>query len=356
MKKILLYGANGYTGQLIATHAQKINLPLILAGRSGPSIEALSQSMGLPYRIFNLDEDLSFKEQLKDIYLVVHAAGPFSRTAQPMIDACIELGIHYIDITGEIGVFKLAHDRHELALQKNIMILSGAGFDVVPTDCMAAFLHQKLPTAHFLQLAFGAINGGVSHGTAMTAIDQLGELGLIRKEGQLKSVPIGHKSMFVQFSDTFRRFVMAIPWGDVYTAYITTKIPNIETFMAIHPKSYRWLKRFQLLPQSWMKSSVLKKAMRAYIKKQPAGPSPAQNERGRTFVWGEVKDLKGHSCSASIEIPEAYYFTAISTVHIAQLVFQGEWKPGYQTPAGCYGHELLTAICGAHIQILDKPQ
>ena len=350
-QRILIYGANGYTGQLIVKEALKQQLPIVLAGRNASAIQALSRSVGCSFRVFSLDEELTFRDHLKDICLVIHAAGPFSKTAKPMLEACIQEGIHYIDITGEIGVFKMAHERHLEAIDKNIMVLSGAGFDIVPTDCMAAFLSHKLPSAQFLKLAFAAKNGSVSHGTAMTAIEQLGEQGMVRKDGQLNFVPLGHKSMYVHFSDTFRRFVMAIPWGDVYTAYITTKIPNIETFMAVPPSSYRWLKRLQILPESWLKSNRLKNLVRSYIKRQPPGPSPEQNKHGRTFVWGEVKDLKGHSISARVEIPEAYYFTAISAVHIAQLTYKGEWKPGFQTPAGCYGYELLSGICGAEIQI-----
>ncbi|KAB2863717.1 MAG: NAD(P)H-binding protein, partial [Anaerolineae bacterium] len=132
----ILYGAYGYTGELVAEEALKRGHTPILAGRSAEKLIPLAERLGLEYRVFSLDDTPALKNALADVDLVFHAAGPFIYTASPMLDACIETGTHYVDITGEILVFRKTFKRDEAARQKNIALISGVGFDIIPTDCL----------------------------------------------------------------------------------------------------------------------------------------------------------------------------------------------------------------------------
>ncbi|MBP7370382.1 MAG: saccharopine dehydrogenase NADP-binding domain-containing protein, partial [Arenimonas sp.] len=136
----MIYGANGYTGQLIVEEAIKRGWRPILAGRSREAIEPLAQQYGLPARIFDLHDPATVLMGLRGVELVLHCAGPFSKTCEPMVKACLEIGAHYLDITGEIDVFELCHSLDAQAKQRGIVIMPGAGFDVVPTDCLASIL------------------------------------------------------------------------------------------------------------------------------------------------------------------------------------------------------------------------
>ncbi|MGV3657539.1 MAG: saccharopine dehydrogenase family protein, partial [Chitinophagaceae bacterium] len=191
--KFLLYGANGYTGRLIAELAAHYGLQPVLAGRNRQAIEALAAQQHLPCRIVDLQNADDLKEALKDVAVVLHAAGPFKYTAWPMLEACLQTGTHYIDITGEIEVFEIAKKYDSAAQQAGIMILPGAGFDVVPTDCLALYLHNLMPDAMHLKLAFASTNGGVSHGTALTMLEGLAEGGAVRERGRIVKKPLGHK-------------------------------------------------------------------------------------------------------------------------------------------------------------------
>src|SRR6266516_7689334 len=97
----MIYGANGYTGELIAREAVRRGHRPILAGRSAEKIEPLARELGCAWRAFPLDEP-----QLREASLVLHCAGPFINTAMPMVRACLASGAHYLDITGEIEVFE----------------------------------------------------------------------------------------------------------------------------------------------------------------------------------------------------------------------------------------------------------
>ena len=234
----LLYGANGYTGELIARYATKYNLQPILSGRKAELIEPLAQKLNLPFRIFELSDETALLAALQEVKVVVHAAGPFQFTAKQMIEACLKTGTHYLDINGDIAVFEMIKKYDAAAKKAGVMLLPGAGFDVVPTDCLALQLKKLLPDADSLKIAFASLGGGVSHGTAITMASKLGEGGAVRKGGKIVRTPLGQKGMWVDFG-VKKLFVMTIPWGDISTAYFTTGIPDIEVYTGISKKIYR---------------------------------------------------------------------------------------------------------------------
>jgi len=348
--QFLLYGANGYTGQLIARLAKEYNLQPILAGRNKASIQPLAESFQLPFRIVDLGDKDRLVEALKDVKVVVHSAGPFHQTAKQMIEACLQTHTHYLDINGDIGVFEFIKQYHEKAKEGGIMLLPGAGFDVVPTDCIALLLKNKLPDATNLKLAFATIGGSISHGTGMTMASRLGEKGAVRENGKIVRKALAHKGMWVDFGSK-KLFVMTIPWGDVATAYYTTGIPNIESYTGIKPAVYRLLK-FQFLFNWLLRTEWLRNFVRKKISHRPAGPSDEMRANAISFVWGEASNEKGEKVQARLSGPEGYTLTAHSTLIIAKKILEGNFKSGYQTPAGCYGADLILEVPGVKRELL----
>jgi len=339
----LLYGANGFTGELIARRAKMLGLKPILAGRTESKVQPLAEELGLAYRIFPLEQAA---EQLDGVAAVLHAAGPFVHTAKPMMKACLLRGVHYLDITGEVPVFEMGAAMGERAAKAGIMLMPGTGFDVVPTDCTALHLKEQLPDAAHLQLAFATQGSRFSRGTAMTMTENLGEGGAMRKNGKIIRQPLGHAAMTVEFSPDFKRFVMAIPWGDVATAYYTTGIPNVETFTAVHPKTYRYVKLQKYF--NWLlKMSWVRRLAQSRVQQGPAGPNAEQREKGRSYVWGKVWNDAGEVQEARSIMPEGYSLTAASSLIIMQKVLAGQAPAGFQTPAGAYGADLILEVEGA---------
>ena len=340
----LLYGANGYTGGLIAKYAAQYGLQPVLAGRREDAIKPLADQLKLSYKIFDLTNTTQLIAALREVKVVVHAAGPFSDTARQMIDACLQTGTHYLDINGDISVFELIKSFDAVAKEKNIMLLPGVGFDVVPTDCMALHLKNKLPDATHLKLAFASIGGAVSHGTAKTIVNKLGEGGAARENGQIVKKTLGEKGMWVDFGTT-KLFVMSIPWGDVSTAHFTTGIPNIVTYTAIKPVAYKLLKLQKLF--NWLlRLEGVKNIIRKKIKQRPAGPDDEMRSKAKSLVWGEASNAKDETVTSHFTCADGYTLTALSSLIIAKKVMEGNFKPGYQTPAACYGEELIMEIPG----------
>lgn len=346
-RSFLLYGANGYTAGLIIGLAKTYGVQPILAGRNEEKIRVLAQIHGLPYRIADLADAKRVDAILQGINVVLHCAGPFSQTALPMQQACLRTGTHYLDITGEIGVFEQGAQLHPLAVQQNIMVMSGVGFDVVPTDCMALYLKEKLPDATHLQLAISSVGGTVSHGTAMTVAENLGAGGMVRKDGRLSPVPTAHKTLLVPFTRDKRVRSMAIPWGDLSTAYRTTGIPNIETYMAASPSAIRMAKLSNYF--TWFVGSTwFKRFVKRRIDRRITGPDEGVRQKARSFVWGKVWAENGDSAEARLSGPDGYTLAAQTALTITRKVLDGNWQPGFQTPAALYGPDLILEVAGTH--------
>ena len=347
LNQFLLYGANGYTGQLIAKLSATYNLKPILAGRSEANIKPLADELQLPYLIIDLNNKAELETALSTVKLVLHAAGPYAYTAKQMIEACLQTGVHYIDINGDIAVFEMLKKYDAAAKEKNMMVMPGVGFDVVPTDCIALQLKNKMPDATHLRLAFASVGGGLSHGTSITMAGKIGEGGAARENGQIVRKPLGEKGMWVDFGKK-KLFVMTIPWGDVSTAHTTTGIPNIETYTGMAPKIYQMLK-LQWAFNWLLKTEFVRSIIRKKIKANPAGPSDEQRKKSSSMVWGEVSNAKGETLSAAISCLDGYTLTAHSSLMIAKKILADNFKPGYQTPAGCYGDHLIMEVPGTKI-------
>ncbi len=338
----MIYGANGYTGRLIAQEARRRGMSPILGGR-GDDVAVLAQQLGLPHRRFALDDTAALRAGLDGIGLVLHCAGPFSATSAPMLDACLAVGVHYLDITGEIDVFAHCHAQDARARERGIVVLPGAGFDVVPTDCLAAMLKRELPSASELVLAFEA-GGGPSPGTAKSSVEGLGKGGRARIDGVVRRVPLAWKTRSFT-RDGQARTAMTIPWGDVYTAHVSTGIANIEVYMAVPATTIARLRRLRVLGpllgtapiQAWLKRKVARSVR---------GPSDDTRAASVSHVWGEARDGSGAVVARHMLVPNGYTLTASASLGIVEHLLGGSDASGYRTPSQLMGADYVLGLPG----------
>lgn len=341
----LIYGANGYTGELITRYAAERGLKPILAGRNEAKVAELAAKYGFEHRAFSLDDTAKLDAALQEVEMVLHCAGPFSITSLPMVKACLRNRKHYTDITGEISVFETCAAMGKKAEEAGIMVMPGVGFDVVPSDCLARHLKDRLPTATHLSLAFYGM-GRISHGTQATMTMNVGKGGAIRKDGKITSVPAAWKTREIDFGEVTRTGV-TIPWGDVSTAFHSTGIPNIEVFTIAPPSAVKMMKASRYL--GWLLATgPIQKYLQSKI--PPGGPSDAEREKGKTLLWGEATDLNGNRVEARQQGPEGYTTTALAALNIAEKILAGNFKLGYQTPAKACGADLFLEIEGTSRQ------
>jgi len=347
-KKWLIYGANGYTGQLIARQARQRGLQPILAGRNIESIAAIAAETGFNKLVFDLEDKPAVDKALQGVSVVLHCAGPFSATSQPMIEACLKNGCHYLDITGEISVFANAYKQSEEAKHADTVLMPGVGFDVVPTDCLAATLVRALPAATTITLAFES-ESGVSPGTMKTSIEGLAGGGCVRKDGKLKWVPLAYKTREIRFRHG-KRLAVTIPWGDVFTAYISTGVPDVETYMAAPPSSILQMKRSRmlkpLLSMQWVQNMMKKR-----IEKSVTGPEMRERQNTQMQLWGEVNTADGRSVSATMTTPNGYDVTVTASLGIVEYLLENDVEGGFYTPSLLMGADYAVNLPGVTINI-----
>lgn len=338
----MIYGAYGYTGELIAREAARRGLKPVLAGRNPARIESLAAELGLPARVVDLDDAAQLEAALANIHTVIHCAGPFVHTSPPMVRACLNTGTNYLDITGEIPVFEAIMAQTETAKAAGVSLIPGVGFDVVPTDCLAAQLAAALPDATHLELAFYTQGGSLSGGTVKSSIEHAGGGNKIRQGNEIVVEPVGKVSREIPFSIGVRE-AMSIPWGDVSTAWHTTNIPNIRVYMGGalgSAKTQRYVRRLMGL-LSW---SPIKRLAQWIAGQAMSGPTANQRETARVHLWGEVRNAAGEIVTATFQTGEGYQLTMLAGLAAAERVLSGEIPPGSWTPARAFGIDFVQQL------------
>ena len=346
-KKWLIYGATGYSGKLILDKAVKAGMQPIVAGRSEARVKALAEKYKLDYRVFDIDALKNSDALISQVALVLNCAGPFSQTADAMMQACLKQQAHYIDITGEIDVFELAASLDAAAKDRGVVLCPGVGFDVIPTDCVAGKLKAMMPDATHLALGFDS-RSGFSPGTAKTSAEAIPHGGKVRKDGKIVTVPLAATTRKIDFGGG-EKLAMTIPWGDVSTAFHNTGIADIEVYIPASPGLVKQMKRM-----NWIKPilglGLVQKFIKSRIEKKVKGPDQATRAKLTTFVWGEVKNAAGEVKTYRIEVANGYEVTADGSVMVAQALLGEHAKSsGYHTPCTLLGDDLVEKLPGSKL-------
>lgn len=347
----MIYGANGLTGKLIAKEAARRGHKPILAGRNAGEIEALGRELGLPTRVFSVSAGGGVNDAIAGVSAVLHCAGPFSATSRPMLDACLAAGAHYLDITGEMAIFEMVHARTQEIAAAGVSAIPGVGFDVVGSDCLAAMLKRDLPDATQLRLGMQWVGGRMSPGTIKSMAESIPHGGKIRKDGVLTTVPSGWKARRVPFQAGKRFWAVSIPWGDVSTAYYSTRIPNIEFYWARSLPEIAAMRAVNPV-RGLLGRPGIQKLMAAAISRVVKGPSDRERETAEAYIWGEVENAGGRTAAKRMRTPEGYTFTYLAALACLERLLEGGIAKGALTPSMAFGADFALTIPGVRVENL----
>lgn len=339
----MIYGATGYTGRLVVQEAVRQGLAPVLAGRDASRLADLARPLGLETRVAPLNDPSVLARSMDGIQAVLNAAGPFSSTAAPVAAACLATRVHYLDLTGEIPVFQTLHRLDSAARERGILLLPGAGFIVIPSDCLAAHVSGRLPGARWLRLGISR-STLVSRGSARTMMELLDGGAQIRRDGRLDTLSWDRLDRNVDYGDGPRP-ALVVSWADIFTAYHTTGIPNIEACLEVGPwerLSFQNSRRFAWL----LRTPPWRMALANQLSFLPEGPSPDDRARDRRVLVAVAGDASGRTVMSRLRTPEAYTFTAVAAVECVRRVLEGEVKSGFQTPAGLFGADFVLGFAG----------
>jgi short subunit dehydrogenase-like uncharacterized protein len=294
----MLYGAAGYTGTLIAQHAHQRGHRPLLAGRSAPAIIALAERLDLPHRALALDDPASLAAALAGVDLVLNAAGPFLHTAGPLAEACLNAGVHYLDIGNELQVFRALYELHGRAQRSGVAIIPGVGFGVVATNCLARYVSDAVGGARYLEVATRAATARQGPGIAASVRENLPYGGWTRRAGLLQSLPLGSGITTITLPDGVCH-VLPFPTGDLEAAFQATGAPDITAYSPVPA--------------------------------DPAGPGASQS-----FGWARATGADGAVTEAWLQTGESYAFTAAASIRAVEETLSRSPRGAF-SPAAAFG-------------------
>jgi short subunit dehydrogenase-like uncharacterized protein len=342
MGGVLIYGATGYTGKLVAARAKAIGMTPILAGRNEAKVREIADGLGFAWRVADVNDPAALDRALEGIEVVLHIAGPFSATSRQMADACIRNKAHYLDITGEIAVIEALAARSNEAAAAGVMLMPGVGFDVVPSDCLAARVAQRVKNPTELTLAIGGMEKA-SRGTLKSSLESVGNPVRVRRGGRIDTTwpPPRRKFDFGHGE----RDAIAVGWGDVSTAYHSTGAPDITVYFEAVPQ-FQQMAKMSDFTRRLLSTRFMQKVLKMGVDLMPEGPTDAERARGQAVLIGEAVGADGKTAVSKLTTPEGYTLTGLTSLEIVRRVLAGEAKPGFQTPSKVFGPDFIAGIEG----------
>jgi short subunit dehydrogenase-like uncharacterized protein len=346
----MIYGATGYTGTLLAEEAVRRGLRPVLSGRSEEKLRPLAERLGLSHVTVGLEDPAALRGALEGIAGVLHAAGPFVDTSAPMREACLAAGAHYLDITGELPVFEATFAASDEAKRRNIAMVCGVGFDVVPTDCLGVYVAKKVQQLDTLEIAV-AVPSPPSAGTAKSALSMVGYGVQVRRNGQLESLPLGQGVRRVRFSQR-ESWAVPVPLGDLVSLFHSTGAPNITTSFAV-PEQIATVLRVPVaaatsgfLAQLLLTSDKIRGLLEKQIERHAHPSDEKDRATGKAFVWAQAIGKAGDTAEAWLELPNAYAYTANIAIRAMERTLDSGLS-GALSPAQAYGVDFALEAEGS---------
>jgi short subunit dehydrogenase-like uncharacterized protein len=313
----MLYGAAGYTGALIAQHAHAVGHLPVLAGRSAPTVSALAEKLDLPHRTLTLDDPAALRAALADVDLVLNAAGPFLQTASPLAEASLDAGVHYLDISNELRVFRNLYDLNERARQAGVLIIPGVGFGVVATNCLARYVSDAVSGAAQLEVAALVVSAHVGPGVAATREQNMPFGGWVRRAGQLESYELGEGITTISLPDGPCQ-IMPVPTGDLEAAFEATGAPDVTAYTGLRAP---------------------------VADPQAVAGEAAEPQKYQSFGWARATGAGDVSAEAWLQTGDSYEFTAAASIRAVEDAL-AQSGSGAVSPATAFGADFAFTIQG----------
>lgn len=318
-QNVLIYGATGYTGRMISARAKALGIPITLGGRNADSLISLAAELGVSYAVFSLEDPAAIDSSLEGTMVVLNCAGPYRRTAEPLMRAALRTHTHYLDIAAELDSYLLAEQLDSEATAAEIMLLPGCGGSVAMLGCLSGLAASHVTMPRTIAVAL-RVAGSMSRGSAISAFEGVSARNLKREQDRLVERDSNEARLF----DFGQGAVPCIPvtLPDLITIARSTGASEIETFVHIEGASF---------PAGELDA-------------MPDGPSEEERIANPYDAAVVVKGADGAEVQGVLHSVNGYTFTAIAAAEAVRRVTNGEVKAGFQTPAALFGSGFAETV------------
>lgn len=340
---IVLYGATGYTGRLVADELARRGLDHVLSGRDPDKLADLADARGAAALPASLDDHASLRALLQDASVVINCAGPFTVAGDALVRAAVDTRTHYVDSTGEQSFIRMVFDNHgSAAARAEVALVSGLGFDYAPGDCLARLTAQGLEPLREMVVAYDVVGFGMSRGTLRSALEMIKGGSVVYSDERWQPAAGGIARATFDFGPPVgRRSVSPYPAGEVVTIphhtrtkAVTALISNttIVPVGALAPLLPYTLPALELTLRTPLRG-LLSKSVRAL----PEGPAEDARRAATFTVVAVAHTLDGARRRGVLHGSDVYGLTAVSLVHGAQRMSDPSYdRTGALPPAAAF--------------------
>lgn len=337
----MIYGANGYTGRLIAEAAVARGEFPVLAGRNREAVRSLAEQLGCPWTAFAPPDASDGLLAVPNLRTVVNCAGPFSQTAFQLASACVLAAVHYLDVSGEVLVLQRVFSLHERAKRAGCVVMPGVGY--AHSDCLAVSVAESVGQATSLTLAFRGF-GRASRGTARTAVEDLAQGGFLVRNSRLIPACEAQVRQAIPFASGTRH-AASVTWGDLAIALRSTASSEITVFTEM-PRTVAWLSPLLGLTKALLRWRWVRRGVERAVDRYASGPEPQERMRGAMEYWASATSATGQTVRRTMTTPNIYTLTADIVLEAVGRLASGTTLAGAVTPASAFGVDFLSALPG----------
>jgi len=214
-KPVVLYGANGFSGRLVAEYLREYNVPFVAAGRSRARIqEVMNHVPGIETASYEIAETGGSVEELAKLFtgakVVCNTVGPFLYNGPRVIEACLKAGCHYIDISGEQAWLReVAEKWGEKFLRSGLLAAPATAYMSATSDIAAHICLETRGIDSFEILSM--FRGTPTFGSTQTIFAVIQTEAFYLEQNQYKAWPraAAHEAVIPSSIET----QLALPWG-----------------------------------------------------------------------------------------------------------------------------------------------
>lgn len=336
-----VYGATGFTGGLVARELKGLGLDFVLAGRDRRKLERLSEELGgVPFVAVSLDDPAGLREMLAGCSVVAACAGPFTLHGEPLVEAAVETGTHYLDTTGEQPFMRMVFERYgERAADAGVALVSGMGFDYAPGDLIAALTAEGMGPLEEIVVAYCVHGFAPTHGTALSGLEIMRGGDVVWADGDWRPAPRSADGGRWRFPDPIgEQRMLRYPAGEQITVprhVETARVRTLLNGMVVPPR---------LMPLAAASSPLLGAAMRtplrraasAVVRRLPAAPNEKARRACRFTIGCEARSKAG-ARRGIVRGSDVYGLTAAAVARGAQLLADPAYdRSGALAPAQAF--------------------
>ena len=337
--KIAVYGASGYTGQLVAAELRRRDIDTVLSGRNADRLARVEWPRA-EVRPARPDDAAALAEAFRDCDAVINCAGPFTSFGEAIVRAAIDAGCHYVDTSAEQayvkGLFDTFADDAQVA---GVAVVPATGYDILPGDFVAHLAGQRVEPVEELVVSYDVAGFGMTRGTLRSAYEMLNgdQLSYEDDDWQWDSKPPRRSTM--AFPDTSGEApVIGWPGCEVVTIPRHVRTRHVEVVInaaAAEPDF------FELLQAPAEVANQI-------IDGLPEGPTQQERTKATFVIIADAIGVDGRHSRAVVRGRDIYGCTAVIAVEGARRLITGRDRTGVLSPAQAYDVEDFLQFLAPH--------